>query len=197
MSEFEMTRGSPEVSVFHVIGCYPAQGHFKKRLEFLLESVDRADRAWVRLFASAPPGWARDGWELVSLERDARRVGDPGDKPFIKDLLDQAGARASSRDWLLYTNCDVGLAPDIYTRLRNVRGSAVEYMRREVDGDPETLEELFTNPGEPTGSDSTASHSAPASTRSSARRFPTFSSANRTGTLRTPNSLSKTPNEAT
>jgi hypothetical protein len=141
----------PEPTVFHAIGWYGTSPGFADRFELFLESVDRAERVGVRrlAFAASPGGWSREGWEILSLERDARSVGDVRAKPFLKDLLDGALERAAAGDWLLYTNADLGLAPDTYARLRAVRGSAVEYMRQDVDGDPRTLEELFAGAAEP------------------------------------------------
>lgn len=140
----------PEPAICHVMGWYGRASAFGRRFELFLESIDEAERRRVRHIglSAEPQGWSRPGWDVVTLARDARSVGDPLAKPFLKDLLDEALDRAGPSEWILYTNSDLGLAPDTYTRLLAVRGSAVEYMRKDVDAAPQTLDELFTNPGE-------------------------------------------------
>jgi hypothetical protein len=135
-------------SIFHCIGWYGSSPAFDQRFELFLESIDRAEQPDVRhlAFAESRDAWSRPGWEVVELARDARSVGDARPKPFLKDMLDEALARAEAHDWLLYSNSDLGFAADTYVRLGSLRASAVEFMRRDVEGEPRTLDELFANP---------------------------------------------------
>ena len=134
--------------VLHVVGVVRGQRSVHLPPRALLESVDRADRSGVRLLASAPEGWARTGWERVSLSRDARVVGDPSPKAFLEDLFDLALARSQPYDWLLYSNSDLAVLPGFYAELLSTRGSVVEYMRREASADADTLDGLLASAGE-------------------------------------------------
>lgn len=108
--------------------------------------MDRAWRENVVLVALADD-WQRPGWQTRPKRRRSSEVGEPKDKPFLRDLLDQAYELASSpSDWLLIGNVDCSLAPDLYEDLAARRGTAVEYQRQDVDGKPTTLEELYSFP---------------------------------------------------
>jgi hypothetical protein len=72
-------------------------------------------------------------------------LGDEASKPFIKDLFNLALVHASADDWILYTNTDCAIDRTLYQQLLSMRATVVEYMRLDVQGDPLTLGELFTN----------------------------------------------------
>lgn len=91
--------------------------------------------------------WQRSGWQTRPKRRRASEIGEPKDKPFLRDLLDQAYELATSpSDWLLIGNVDCSLAPDFYEDLAGRRGTAVEYQRQDVYGEPTTLAELYSRP---------------------------------------------------
>ncbi|MEP7362524.1 MAG: hypothetical protein ABI972_04645 [Acidobacteriota bacterium] len=79
------------------------------------------------------------------MPRDASILGEPSAKPFLKDLYDLALQKSSPNDWLLYSNVDCAIAEDFYDDLLSRRATVVEYQRQDVDGDPKTLAELFSN----------------------------------------------------
>lgn len=127
---------------------FRGQGPLADRQRLFLESILAADREPVTLLALTAEGWIETGWEVQAPARDAKSLGDVSDKPFLLDLFDAAFLRAGANDWLLYSNVDCCFAPDLYTHLSSLRGVVVEYMRQDVDGDPQTLAEVFSNPRE-------------------------------------------------
>ncbi len=133
------------VKIIHVVAPYHGDSPLFQRQQLFLESIDGADRHHVSLLALVSQQWCREGWQVKPMMRDARAVGDPSRKPFIKDLYNLALDRASPSDWLLYTNTDCAIDPQLYQHLRSLSVTAVEYMRQDVDGDPATLDELFSN----------------------------------------------------
>jgi hypothetical protein len=132
--------------VVHVIGPYSGHSPLRQRQELFLESVDRAHRANVVLLAATDDGWQRTNWETLPLGRTATILGEPSNKPFLKDLCDSALERTGPNDWILYSNIDCSFAPDFYDDLLNRRATVVEYQRQDVEGKPQTLDELFANP---------------------------------------------------
>ena len=141
----------PEPAIFHVIGWYGSNPAFDRRFELFLESIERADRGHVRNLASRrsrrTAGRGPAGRSSRS-QRDARSVGDP--KPSRSSGTCSTGLdRADPGDWLLYSNSDLGFAPDAYARLPRTRGSAVEYMRRDVEGDPRNPRGAVREPRRP------------------------------------------------
>ncbi len=101
--------------------------------EMVLTSIESAPRGnWLGLLCPNRP-YQRPGWSNRQLHRDARSLGDPSDKPFILDLLDLAAEGSRDEDWLLLTNSDCLVHPELYSDLRNYRGCAVELLRHDVD----------------------------------------------------------------
>lgn len=98
------------------------------------------------LVAATNSDWRHKEWQSCPLPRDASILGEPSAKPFLKDLYDLALERAGPGDWLLYSNVDCAIAEDFYDDLLNRRATVVEYQRLDVDGNPRTLAELFSNP---------------------------------------------------
>ncbi len=136
---------SSPTKVVHVIAPYKGRKPLFKRQRLFLQSVDRAHKENVLLLAAVNYPWSRRGWRTKELKRDARILGHSKSKPFIKDLFDLALEHANPGDWLLYTNVDCAITEDLYRDLLNKRGTVIEYMRQDVEGDPKTLDELFTN----------------------------------------------------
>ncbi len=134
--------------MIHVVSPYRGRGPLANRQRLFFESVAAADRGPAKLLAITGEGWAEPGWEIEAPGRDARAVGDASDKPFLLDLFDAAFQYARTEDWLLYSNVDCCFAADLYTHLCRLRGVVVEFMRQDVDGDPQTLAEVFGNPRE-------------------------------------------------
>lgn len=134
------------VGVVHVIAPYLGGSPLRIRQRMFLESVFNAKSRGVRLLAATNGTWSWDGWEIHKLPRTASVLGDASDKPFLRDLFDLALHHSRPDDWLVYSNVDCSLAPDFYRDLRSRRASVVEYQRQDVEGDPRTLEELFSNP---------------------------------------------------
>jgi len=132
-------------NVVHVIAPYEGSSPLLQRQELFLESIGLADRENVSLLALTMGDWRRGDWRTEPLPRSAgANEGDFG-KPFIKDLFDQALECAKPHDWLLFTNTDCAIEHGLYRHLRSLSATAVEYMRLDVEGDPGTLQELFTN----------------------------------------------------
>ena len=119
-----------------------------ERQELCLGSVDKANKEGVVLLAASPFDYARDGWEVIHIKRDSSHIGDETPKPFIKDLYDLAMERANPSDWLLYINSDCAISEDFYQDLHRQRASVVEYIRQDVKGNPQTLDEVFSNENE-------------------------------------------------
>jgi hypothetical protein len=119
-----------------------------RRQNLALESIDRVRDEKVVVMAATAVPWERPGWVNWIPERDARDLGDDKFKAFLKDLFDHAAEGAAPDDWLLYTNSDCAVPEDFYERLAAVRGCVVEVQRLDVEGDPATLDELFTNSNE-------------------------------------------------
>ncbi len=111
-----------------------------------LESIARARRNHVHLIAATNATWAHPGWEIRNVPRTAAGLGDPNDKPFLKDLLDLALESSAPDDWLLYSNVDCAFAADLYEELAGRRATVVEYQRLDVENNPRTLDELFSLP---------------------------------------------------
>lgn len=143
-----MGAATTRTRIVHVIEPFRGDSPLAQRQELFLESIDRARKDGVVLLA-AGEGWARRGWLVAPLSRDARILGDESDKAFLKDLLDLALEHARPGDWLLYSNVDCSFAPDLYEDLVRRGGCVVEYMRQDVEGNPRTLEALFSNPRQP------------------------------------------------
>lgn len=132
------------VKVVHVTSPHNGSAELSRRVRLFYDSVAAADRNDVTLVAASTGKLPVAGWQIRDLERDAREIGDRSTKPFIKDLYDIALERAGPDDWLLLSNCDCPVAPDLYRDLRGTRGNVVEYMRRNVpEPNSATLEQLF------------------------------------------------------
>ena len=131
--------------VVHAIAPYEGNSPLLQRQELFLESVSQAVREDVSLLALTLGKWQREGWKTIPLPRSAVAHGGDFGKPFIKDLFDQALEITSPQDWILYTNTDCAIVPGLYRQLRSLGATAVEYMRQDVEGNPGTLEELFSN----------------------------------------------------
>ena len=132
-------------NIVHCISPWVKGGGLAERQALFLESVDRAWRPNVKLIASAD-SWEQLGWTTYPRRRNATEIGDPIEKPFLRDLLDQASELANPHDWLLCGNVDCSLAPDFYENLTSRRGTAVEYQRQDIHGHPQTLDELYSFP---------------------------------------------------
>jgi hypothetical protein len=132
--------------VIHIIGPYAGNSPLRQRQDLFLQSVSRAQRSNVILLATTNENWQHSDWETVSLARTASVLGEPSNKPFLKDLCDMAFERSAPNDWILYSNIDCAFAPDLYTNLLDRRATVVEYQRQDVEGHPQTLDELFSNP---------------------------------------------------
>jgi hypothetical protein len=133
--------------ILHVICPYAGDSPLRERQAMFLESVRRARNANVVLIAGTDTGWHSAGWEVCDIVRTAASMGDRSDKPFLKDLLDLALAQSSPNDWLLYSNVDCSFAPDLYRDLEGRRATVVEYQRQDVDGNPQTLDEMLARGG--------------------------------------------------
>ena len=133
--------------VIHIIAPYEGSSSSElfQRQELFLESIDHAQKDSTFLIAATCADWKRNGWEIQRLQRDARSLGDSKPKPFLMDLYDIALAHANPSDWLFYCNIDCAISEDLYQTLLKTKGTVVEYMRQDVEGEPKTLEELFTN----------------------------------------------------
>jgi hypothetical protein len=132
--------------VIHIIAPYVGDSPLRQRQEMFLQSISAAKSPDVTLLAASRSHWSRPGWELRPLPRTAGELGDPSDKPFLKDLFDIALEESRPGDWLLYSNVDCSFAPDLYSDLAARKATVVEYQRRDVEGHPETLDQLFSNP---------------------------------------------------
>ena len=130
----------------HAIAPYTGNSPLANRQKLFLESVDRTPAKDRILLAATDSDWRRDGWKSCPLPRDASTLGEPSSKPFLKDMFDLALEVAEPGDWLLYSNVDCAIAPDFYADLTARRATVVEYQRHDVEGDPRTLDELFSNP---------------------------------------------------
>lgn len=111
-----------------------------------LESIAQTRSEAVTRIGASNQAWNWPGWETRKLARTAAVLTDPSDKPFLKELFDLAFEYSRPNDWLLYSNVDCAFAPDLYTDLADRRATVVEYQRQDVEGDPETLDELLSNP---------------------------------------------------
>lgn len=132
--------------VVHVIAPYTGNSPLAQRQQLFLESVDRTPAEGRVLLAVTDSNWTHPGWACRPLPRDASCLGEPSQKPFLKDMLDLALEVAAPEDWLFYSNVDCAIAPDLYADLAGRRATVVEYQRLDVDGDPRSLTELFSNP---------------------------------------------------
>jgi hypothetical protein len=111
-----------------------------------LQSVERARRSNVVLLAATDDVWPNANWEILPLGRTASTLGEPSNKPFLKDLCDLAFERTAPNDWILYSNVDCAFAPDLYDDLFRRSATVVEYQRQDIEGNPRTLDALFSNP---------------------------------------------------
>ena len=134
--------------IIHVIAAYMGESPLYERQELCLGSVDKANKEGVVLLAASPFDYSRDGWEVIRIGRDSSHIGDETPKPFIKDLYDLAMKRANPGDWLLYINSDCAISEDFYQDLHRQRASVMEYIRQDVKGDPQTLDEVLSNDNE-------------------------------------------------
>ena len=132
--------------IVHVVSPYRGHGPLAGRQRLFFESIAAANKEGVTLLAYTASDWPEPDWQIHCPARDATAVGDASDKPFLFDLFDAAFVRAAPNDWLLYSNVDCCFAPDLYTHLGSLRGLVVEYMRQDVEGDPQSLSEVFSNP---------------------------------------------------
>jgi hypothetical protein len=132
--------------VIHIIAPYLGDSPLQQRQEMFLESIAAARSEQVTLLAASRQEWHRVHWELRRLPRTASELGDASDKPFLRDLFDIALQESQPGDWLLYSNVDCAFAADLYTNLSARNATVVEYQRRDVEGHPETLDRLFSNP---------------------------------------------------
>ena len=110
----------------------------------MFQSVEQSRDDSVRLIGATSGPWKRAGWTATPLQRT---IGN--EKPFLKELFDLALADADDQDWLLYTNTDCSVVPTMYSELRSLRATVVEYQRTDVEGEPQSLEELYLKRGEP------------------------------------------------
>lgn len=132
--------------VILIIAPFEGNSALAQRQALFLESVDKAEKDGVLLLAAIENHWSRQGWQTFHLDRDARSIGDQKPKPFLKDLFNLGLSFANPEDWLLYGNIDCSITPNLFQKLRDTHGTVVEYMRQDVEGDPQSLDELFTNP---------------------------------------------------
>ncbi len=132
--------------VIHVISPYTGNGPLARRQEIFLESIAKAHSEAVTRIAASNEVWNYPGWETRKLARTAAILGDPSDKPFLADLFDLAFEHSRPNDWLLYSNVDCAFTSDLYSDLAGRSATVVEYQRQDVEGDPKTLDELFSKP---------------------------------------------------
>jgi hypothetical protein len=144
------TLSTPKTSeatrIIHVISPYTGEGSLARRQEMFLESIARAHSDGVTRIGASNEIWHCPGWETRTLARTATILGDPSDKPFLRDLFDLAFEYSHPNDWLLYSNVDCAFAADLYRDLAGRRATVAEYQRQDVAGDPKTLDELFSKP---------------------------------------------------
>ncbi len=131
--------------IIHAIAPYVGPSLLFQRQELFLQSIDRADKENVLLLALNLFEWEREKWITEKATRSSLSLGDSRPLAFLLDILNLANAHAQPNDWLLYTNSDCAIAPDFYKQLQKEGGTVVEYMRKDVEGNPSTLEELFSN----------------------------------------------------
>lgn len=121
------------MTIRQVIAPFLQAGRLDEVQEQVLRSVELAPRGEWRGLLCPNQLYTRELWTTQIPKRNARALGDASDKPFILDLLDMAAEGSDPQDWLLLSNSDCLIHPQLYEDLRNYRGCAVELGRQEVD----------------------------------------------------------------
>ena len=138
------------MKIWHVIYVYQGDSPLRQRQDLFLESLEKADTSMVQMVGGVSfPPWSSDDWLTFSVDRDSTELGDTRRKPYLKDLLSQVAQMAEPDDWILYTNGDCSVVEDFYSELADLKATVVEYQRLDVENEPRTLDELFSNPNSP------------------------------------------------
>ncbi len=91
--------------------------------------VERAQSSWGAL------GWVPAPYGRALYKRSAASLGDARELPFLRDVLANALESATDRDYVVFTNDDITLRPEIDPELRRLLSKAVMVTGRRVDVD--------------------------------------------------------------
>lgn len=147
-------RAVPPADIVHVmnLSSFGGREELVNAQRRALGSIEAADGEGVRRVACVcvrdrfEPS---DGWERVELARDAgTQLGHKHDFPFVLDLFDAADARATEDGWLLYTNSDCMVTPDIYRHVSESDANVIQFHRLEVFSDVRCLDDARRLPRE-------------------------------------------------
>lgn len=120
----------------------------KKRVELTLNSFKLANKNKTKLMSCSSIAGERLKWAWagVELSRSARtEIGAPKDFAFLLDMLDTASDHCSENDYILYTNLDCPLSPDIYENLLNQNEDIIQYFVKEIDEKKyENLDQVYS-----------------------------------------------------
>ena len=155
--------GQVSKKIVHVVNFFlpeDKRSSLYKRTSLALESLEKFASKYpqVQLVACTSEPFARQGWKVCHLERNAKNVlGHNKDFLFLKDMLEEGSKLASNEDYIIYSNFDCIISPTFYENLLQEKSDIIEYVRRDCEIQKD-LELIFTNDSWPyiTGRDAFA-----------------------------------------
>jgi glycosyltransferase involved in cell wall biosynthesis len=143
---------SPIQKICHVTApaWIPDKADLYKREELARESyitakiVYEKERIGLQQLAITDSKHTYTNIQQKELRRSSNDIGDKKGLPYLKDLLDIAAETGA--DMLIYTNSDCCISPDFYTWVANSTAPVIEFHRKDVFGEINTLEDVYNNP---------------------------------------------------
>ena len=138
------------VKITHVVNMIDLDklppGDFESRVNLAIKSIESVNHQNVtRVAACYEHQKTRPGWVYNQLPRSARtdRMGNRH-LAYIHDML-QMSLHKNDNDYILYSNLDCAITPDMYTTILNSDKPVIEFHRRDV-APVSSLWKLFRQP---------------------------------------------------
>ena len=84
--------------------------------------------------------------DIVTPKKTSRDIGDKRGLVLLSEVL--STARSYGDDAIFYTNSDCVIGPKTYERILSQEAPVVQYHRLDVQDNPKTLDEVYSNPNE-------------------------------------------------